>query len=684
ASASPTEDTTLSLQALFDINVSVASKQSEPIQNAPGIISVITQKDLAQRHFKNLYEAIQSLPGVAPFVGGQLGPQIALRGDAFLPNPRHVLIIIDGVPIRSELTDGPILKNLPISMVRQIEIIRGPGSVLYGSNAYTGVVSVVLNKQDKNWSSAQYDALVGAGGTNHVTDGAVGITTPFGLQILGSAHYYNTPDQEKTYLDYFETKVNMAKNVTPPDSYHTGNFDENGRGGYLDLNWQGISLSGYSLKDEVRTFSMVTGLQTEVQPIENRGVVAKYSRSFLESWTATGAVSYNENIFEKTDSSLVSGSIVRKLAEFNLNYNKNNLNAVVGGSMENISVGDDMTFQLRGRNTLLMSPTNQLDLISFSPMPNAKPVDQSIGYAQVGYTLLDKYKLIAGMQANKVTKQDLDYVPRIGAIANFSEGFYAKLFYAEAYRTGSLAELYQTAGSQFGNDRLKPEKTKTTDFQVGYRPLSWISTDVTLFNQIQRGLIGRRIMTQADKDYLRSEIPDVAIAATATYYDNLGDIDTKGIEWQATAYPTNWASLKGSATYSYAVYNETVEDAANVPDLIAKFGADFKLPASLRLNLQGTYIAGFEKDNGFAALNPAPNTLRTNLYQTEPTWLLDADLYWDATSFLGVTKYTTELHVGVSNLLDQKYYSNWTVGNQTDAFQANDERRFVVGLKAGF
>jgi outer membrane receptor for ferrienterochelin and colicins len=162
--ASPKASTAkLSFESLINVKVSVASLKAENVSDAPGIISVYTNQDIKRWNWQSLEEVLMQTPGFYSRQSLALGTHgtMGARGDQpYFGN--RLLFLVDGRPFRSSLygaSYADLLYNFPMQAVERIEIIRGPGSVLYGSSAYDGVVSVVTRKADKeglqgaNWSS---------------------------------------------------------------------------------------------------------------------------------------------------------------------------------------------------------------------------------------------------------------------------------------------------------------------------------------------------------------------------------------------------------------------------------------------------------------------------------------------------------------------------------------------------
>jgi len=78
---------------------------------------------------------------------------VAVRGDQTRSDAGHVLILIDGRPVREVIEGGvssDILESFPVNLLERIEVIKGPGSVLYGSDAYSGVINLITQKAEGN------------------------------------------------------------------------------------------------------------------------------------------------------------------------------------------------------------------------------------------------------------------------------------------------------------------------------------------------------------------------------------------------------------------------------------------------------------------------------------------------------------------------------------------------------
>ena len=178
----------MSLEELLRIEVTTASKKSESLLDAPAIMLVLTESDINAYGGRSLVEVLDRTTSVF-FMGNQENIQSALtmRGDATLGANNHILVLVNGRPIQESTHGGmihPFLRSFPLASVKQIEIIRGPGSVLYGTNAYVGVINVIT----KAWDSSGV-AGVSYGSFDTGTVSAAGGTIIGKLHVSGGINF---------------------------------------------------------------------------------------------------------------------------------------------------------------------------------------------------------------------------------------------------------------------------------------------------------------------------------------------------------------------------------------------------------------------------------------------------------------------------------------------------------------
>ena len=141
--------------------VVTATRQQQRTNELLADVSVISRDDIEQAGQTTLAELLARQPGLQVSINGGPGKVTGLfiRG----ANPSHTLVLIDGVRIGSATLGTPALEQIPLSQVERIEILRGPGSALYGADAIGGVIQI-FTKRGQGEPAA--DAFAGVGSYN--------------------------------------------------------------------------------------------------------------------------------------------------------------------------------------------------------------------------------------------------------------------------------------------------------------------------------------------------------------------------------------------------------------------------------------------------------------------------------------------------------------------------------------
>ena len=142
-------------EGLYDLSlkelnkVSIAGVHEEPISDTPAIVSVYYREDMQRLGLRSLREILSFIPGINARRGSIPNVNISIRGLHEDFNQK-VLFLLDDVPYWiSNNSDLPFL-GIPSEAIERIEVIRGPGAVLYGSNASAGVIKIVTRKDKRN------------------------------------------------------------------------------------------------------------------------------------------------------------------------------------------------------------------------------------------------------------------------------------------------------------------------------------------------------------------------------------------------------------------------------------------------------------------------------------------------------------------------------------------------------
>jgi iron complex outermembrane receptor protein len=134
----------IALLDLIVLDVSAVSKKTESIASAPGVVTVINAQQIAELGARNLSDILATVPGLFVFDNYfSLSDQVSIRGNLSEDYNTKVLLLINGHPAYHALHGTFFTDMVPIDAIHRVEVIRGPASVLYGTNALTGVINVI-------------------------------------------------------------------------------------------------------------------------------------------------------------------------------------------------------------------------------------------------------------------------------------------------------------------------------------------------------------------------------------------------------------------------------------------------------------------------------------------------------------------------------------------------------------
>ena len=159
----------MNLEELADFEVELATGTSKPINLAPAVASVITAEQIEEMGATTLDQVLETVPGfhVEPSGTAFFASVWSIRGIHTSISP-HVLLLINSVPYRFNYTGSrPLYFKMPVAMIKRVEVIRGPGSALYGADAFSGVVNI-LTKDAKEVDGTRSGGRYGSFDTNDV------------------------------------------------------------------------------------------------------------------------------------------------------------------------------------------------------------------------------------------------------------------------------------------------------------------------------------------------------------------------------------------------------------------------------------------------------------------------------------------------------------------------------------
>jgi outer membrane receptor protein involved in Fe transport len=225
----------MSLEELLDLEVEAVSKsdnQNQGIRNVPGIVTVITRDQIMRMGAKDLIDVLRQVPGFQ--FGGDSSNSYYMAVRGLWAFDGKVLVLLDGHEINELLYSSVNLGNrFPLDWIQRIEIIRGPGSVMYGGSAAYGVVNIVTRDAetiDGVSTAASYSQML-----DGVTNDNQRIADTYGQRYVSASfgHVFNPERNLSLTIDVFGAQ-GMMSDRTYADIYgETFSMAENSQTGAL-------------------------------------------------------------------------------------------------------------------------------------------------------------------------------------------------------------------------------------------------------------------------------------------------------------------------------------------------------------------------------------------------------------------------------------------------------------------
>lgn len=412
-----------SINASLDTLVVTATRSEEKIKDVPARIAVISKSDIEKNPALNLSDLIQQDPSVYVKQSGGMGQisEIGLRGTKAV----HTLVLKDGARLNSQNELGPLYPAfLDTSDVQQIEILKGPASVQYGSDAIGGVVQLISKKPVK--SGAELTGIYGENNTYKTIAKADLVTDQgFYAQVGGQR------------LESDGTRIFESQDKSDKASYDQKGY--NAKVGYFRENQIDASAS-ISENKGTSIFSNDYITNTAPRNFVNRVINAKVDYNILQN-LILGA--HFANVQDKQD-------VPSYFTQYNTENNQSDLN---------------LKWKFTPNQNILVGATYNDANYKTSSIKNQ---DQSVN--STGYYLQHQFKndLFDTQVGLRVEDNELFGSHTVGQGAvryHFlpNASVYANI--GSAFRAPTLNELYSQWG---GNENLAPEESISYELGLDY------------------------------------------------------------------------------------------------------------------------------------------------------------------------------------------------------------------------
>lgn len=547
---------------LGDTVVSAAGYEQK-VTEAPASISVISREELQQKRYSNLAQALGDVEGIdiGQGTGKTGGLNISLRG---MPS-QYTLILIDG---RRQNAAGNVTPNgfgetstsfmPPLSAIERIEVIRGPMSTLYGSDAMGGVINIITRKVSREWSGSlgldhTFQENTDFGATSNANIYASGplIDDLLGLQVRGS--FFNREASDLSYGNGVEVSkrgpspvegqkhtIGARLTLTPHENHDFALDVERGRQAYNNDECQLGTLDGLD-SDCTASTTTANGYRDELRFERDQFALSHTARlgfgtldsSLMHNTTETIGRTIPGTIGEETEVPGAIGGADRGLKTTNLVFDtklvapigESHL-ATVGAQWWKAEMTDDLAQETFEQRTWAL-------------------------FAEDEWRLRDDLALTLGARYDDHDAFGGHVSPRAYLVWNTTENWTLKGGVSRGYRAPDVNDLHEGVNGAtrqgqvltIGSPDLEPETSTSTEFGVYYDNLAGFNANMTLFhNRFDDKIASGDPVTYAG----HPTIPD----GTYSQQINIDEAVTQGMELAASwQFAPRW-TLSGNYTFT--------------------------------------------------------------------------------------------------------------------------------------
>lgn len=651
----------LDLQSLLDDIVVSASKHKETLEEAPANVFIITREMINNYGFQSIGEALSIVPGIYTTDNYTL-MQVGVRGVSFFGDwNSRVMVLVDGRPTNEQYggTSSLDVSGVDINNIDRIEIIKGPSSTLYGSNAFLGIVNLITHVPSSNGIN------VGSS-YNHKIDQKGGHFSLFhhfenGLSIHSTASFVDRGGNDILFRE-FSNLSDPDLLTLDADGYYQFYLDTAGFTGGVShkkntlrnysshnkISWHNFSLTlHYSHQDNgipgTAWGSLFNRSENEFRE-RHHYVDLSYARQMNENLNLSARLSYDyykwgDYILYNYNSLLGSPDYLPGPYWLDLEYDKFITSEVKLfanlGEKNTIIAGGEVQFHQISQEAGEADATGEIieqNIIAPDVWENKGQIYNV--FIQDEHRFSDKLKVVGGLHFNYYSYTTGRVVPKGAVIFSpYKSGTY-KFIASQGFRSPTFYELtYDDASYYLSNANLKPELVTSYELISTHQFAYGISLDVAANQSYFTDLILSTIIDSTDAAH-----PGRSYLDEITQFRNSGRIKTNSVELSLRRSPLYQVSGFANVTYQKLELTEYAngDHPFNSPQWLANFGITYQIvknsiSASCWANYKSSiYLWDGTKENDHTVVNANLN-------------------FKNIASFFDIT-------AGVYNLLDRKHF----------------------------
>lgn len=558
----------LPLEQLLNLDIITASRFPQKISEAPSSVSVITADDIARFGYRSLADILRSVRGVY-VTDDRNYSYVGTRGSG-RPGDfnTRLLILVDGSRLNDMVYDqGAVGTEFPVdvSLIERVEFVPGPGSAVYGSSAFFGVVNVIT-KTGASHPGTSASAAVASAGTRSARV-ATGITRANGIDLLLGASWLARQGDDQYFPEFDDGANNggVARQLDH-DRYQRA---------FARLSWGGFAASAYA------------GRRTKGIPTASYGQQFNDPRSRTVDQYASASAAWTTSLGPTLD--LHAGVNLRS-------YRYQGTYIYVPDSATiNIDGADSRTVstEVRLLSTAFRqhkisagaeyASDNKRLMFNHDLAPYAAILVSDHPKKRAGVYVQDEFRVNERLIVNAGLRHDHDAEgggasnPRVAVIYKAAAHSTLKALYGTAYRSPNSYERYYGTSTGFKlNPALKAERIKTWELIGEYFPFENFRTSASLFQYRFTDLIA-----------LTTDPQDSRLVQT-----NIDSARSKGAEFEAEWLREDGSALKTSLSLQYAHNGGSGEWLSNSPRQLVKL--NYARPLwrdALRVALEGQFTS---------------------------------------------------------------------------------------------
>ena len=501
----------LSLEELSQIQVTVASRSSQTLRDAASAVTVFTEADLRRMGVRTLAELLPYVPGMRSYRNSGTSPWLDSYESRGIRDDYNtmLLLMVDGRRINNPYNGGTAqMFQHSLAHAERVEIIRGPGSALYGSSALLGVINII-SRSDAN------QAYLGIG-----NDGAreASVSAAFSSEDWrGNAHVNHLQSDGQRYRDIFDVNDRVSSIRDPVDATDWSamlayrQFELYGRRSsqQLDAFYQ-VNFVHPDNKTEQDVYEV--GLRGAWQnPDDNWQLSSQLSHAVIDQFSYANRAEQGTPPYLAAD--WLGGFSVEMAvdtftldAEYRLSSSRT-INAGLRRSTEEIRQASLYS------NYRLTDGAYVGSVQEVNPLMPATERDISSVYLQGEQHWSAHWQTTLGVRYDRYGDFGAATSPRLAVQFDASEHDTFKLMFGRAYRAPALNELFTTGNPvSLGNPDLDAVRSRTSELQWLHQSTQW-RLEASLFEQ-----------------NIRDQITSEFIAPGLRQFTNTGVLRVRGAE----------------------------------------------------------------------------------------------------------------------------------------------------------